>query len=164
MPNSVFDFTMKSIAGKDVPLKKFKGEVLLVVNVASKCGLTPQYAKLEALYKKYRGKGLRILAFPANNFGGQEPGSNAEIAQFCKLTYQVDFDMFGKISVKGSDQHPLYKFLTTLPAPNGGDIEWNFAKYLVDRKGNVAGRFPAQMNPDDPQFISALEKLLSQPR
>lgn len=164
MAKSFLDFTMKSIDGKDVPLKKFKGDVLLVVNVASKCGLTPQYAKLEELHKKYRSKGFRILGFPANNFGGQEPGSNAEIQQFCKLTYQVDFDMFGKISVKGSDQHPLYQFLTTLPAPKGGDIEWNFAKYLVDRKGNVVARFPSQMNPDDPKFIDALEKLLSQPR
>ena len=164
MAKGFLDFTMKSIEGRDVPLKKFKGEVLLVINVASKCGLTPQYAKLEALHKKYRAKGFRILGFPANNFGGQEPGSNAEIQQFCKLTYQVDFDMFGKISVKGADQHPLYQYLTTLPAPKGGDIEWNFAKYLVDRKGNVVARFPSQMSPDDPKFIDALEKLLSQPR
>ena len=164
MAKNLYDFTMKSIDGRAVPLKKYKGDVLLVVNVASKCGNTPQYEKLEALYKKDHGRGFRILAFPANNFGGQEPGTNAEIQQFCKLTYRVDFDMFGKISVKGSDAHPLYQYLTGLPAPLGGDIDWNFAKYLVDRKGNVVARFPASLPPDDPKFVTALEKLLAQPR
>ena len=161
MAKSFLDFTMKSIEGKDVPLKKFKGEVLLVVNVASKCGLTPQYAKLEALHKKYRAKGFRILGFPANNFGGQEPGSNAEIQQFCKLTYQVDFDMFGKISVKGADQHPLYQYLTTLPAPKGGDIEWNFAKFLVGRDGKVIKRFGDTVEPESAPVVDAIKSAVA---
>lgn len=164
MAKSVYDFNMKSIQGKNVPLKKYRGNVLLIVNVASKCGLTPQYEKLEALYKKYGRQGFKILGFPANNFGAQEPGTNAEILQFCKATYNVNFDMFSKISVKGGDTDPLYAYLTTLPKPLGGDIEWNFAKFLVDRRGNVVERFPAPMAPDDPKFLEALEKLLAQPR
>jgi glutathione peroxidase len=164
MAKSLYDFKMKSIQGKDVPLKKYRGNVLLIVNVASKCGLTPQYEKLEALHKKYAARGLKILGFPANNFGAQEPGSNAEILQFCKATYSVEFDMFAKISVKGGDIDPLYAHLTGLPKPLGGDIEWNFAKFLVDRKGNIVERFPAPMTPDDPKLIATLEKLLAQPR
>ncbi len=164
MAKTLYDFTMKSIAGKNVPLKNYRGSVVLLVNVASKCGLTPQYEKLEALHRKYAPRGLKILGFPANNFGGQEPGSNAEILQFCKATYKVEFDMFSKISVKGADIDPLYAHLTGLPRPLGGDIEWNFAKFLVDRRGNISERFPSPMSPDDPKFIAALEKLLSQPR
>jgi len=164
MAKSVYDFSMKSIQGKNVSLKKYRGNVLLIVNVASKCGLTPQYEKLEALHKKYGRQGLRILGFPANNFGAQEPGTNAEILQFCKATYSVEFDIFSNVSVKGSDTDPLYAHLTGLPKPLGGDIEWNFAKFLVDRRGNVVERFPAPMGPDDPKFIAALEKLLAQPR
>lgn len=157
---SIYDFTMKNIDGKDVPLKSYKGKVVLVVNVASKCGLTPQYEQLEALNKKYKAKGLRVLGFPANNFGAQEPGTEAEIKQFCSLNYKVSFDMFHKISVKGSDQHPLYKYLTGLPQPNGGDIEWNFGKFLIGKNGEVIARFPAVMKPDDPKIVAALEAAL----
>lgn len=157
---SIYDFTMKNIDGKDIPLKGYKGKVVLVVNVASKCGLTPQYEQLEALNKKYKAKGLRVLGFPANNFGAQEPGTEAEIKQFCTLNYKVSFDMFHKISVKGSDQHPLYKYLTGLPKPNGGDIEWNFGKFLIGKNGEVIARFPAAMKPDDPKIVAALEAAL----
>lgn len=160
-PKSPLDFTMKSIDGKDVKLGKYKGNVVLIVNTASKCGLTPQYAKLEELYKKYKGQGLRILAFPANNFGAQEPGSDSQIKEFCSLNYNVSFDLFSKISVKGDDIHPLYKFLTTQPKV-AGDIDWNFAKFLVDRKGNIIGRFKAPTDPMSPEVIAAIEAALAQ--
>ena len=158
---SVYDFTMKNIDGKEVPLKSYKGKVLLVVNVASKCGLTPQYDQLEALNKKYKAKGLRILGFPANNFGGQEPGSESEIKQFCTLNYKVSFDMFSKISVKGGDIHPLYKYLTGLPKPVGGDVQWNFGKFLIGKNGAPIAQFSSTMKPDDPQLIAAIEKALA---
>jgi glutathione peroxidase len=159
-PKSPLDFTMKSIDGKDVKLSKYKGSVVLMVNTASKCGLTPQYAKLEELYKKYKDKGLRILAFPANNFGAQEPGSDPQIKEFCTLNYKVSFDLFSKISVKGSDIHPLYQYLTTQPKV-AGDVEWNFAKFLVDRKGNVAGRFKAPVDPTSDEVVKAIEAALA---
>ena len=158
---SVYDFTMKNIDGKATPLKSYKGKVLLIVNVASKCGLTPQYEQLEALNKKYKAKGLRILGFPANNFGSQEPGTEGEIKQFCSLNYKVSFDMFSKISVKGGDIHPLYKFLTGLPKPVGGEIQWNFGKFLVGKNGTVIAQFPSMTKPDDPAVIAAIEKALA---
>ncbi len=158
---SVYDFTMKNIDGKDTPLKSYKGKVLLIVNVASKCGLTPQYEQLEALNKKYKSKGLRILGFPANNFGAQEPGTEGEIKQFCSLKYKVSFDMFSKISVKGTDIHPLYKYLTGLPKPAGGEIQWNFGKFLVGKDGMVIAQFSSMMKPDDPAVIAAIEKALA---
>ena len=157
---TIYDFTMKNIDGKDVPLKRYKGKVLLVTNVASKCGNTPQYEQLEALNKKYRKAGLRVLGFPANNFGAQEPGTEAEIKQFCTMNYKVSFDMFSKISVKGEDTHPLYKYLTGLPKPLGGDIDWNFAKFVVGKSGEIVARFPAGMKPNDPQVVAAIEKAL----
>ncbi|MFY7954292.1 MAG: glutathione peroxidase [Armatimonadaceae bacterium] len=157
---SPLDFTMKSIDGKDVKLAKYKGNVVLVVNTASKCGLTPQYAKLEELYKKYKDKGLRILAFPANNFGAQEPGTDSQIKEFCSLNYKVSFDLFSKISVKGSDIHPLYQYLTTQPKV-AGDVEWNFAKFLVDRKGNLVGRFKAPVDPTSEEVVKAIEAALA---
>ena len=159
-PKGPLDFTMKSIEGKDVKLGKYRGNVVLIVNTASKCGLTPQYAKLEELYKKYKDKGLRILAFPANNFGAQEPGTDSQIKEFCSLNYKVSFDLFSKISVKGDDIHPLYKHLTTLPKV-GGDIDWNFAKFLVDRKGNVVARFKAPTDPLAPDVVKAVEDALA---
>ena len=161
----VLSFTMKNIDGKDVSLSKYKGNVVLVVNTASKCGLTPQYASLEKLYATYKDKGLRILAFPANNFGGQEPGTNTEIKEFCSVNYKTTFDLFSKISVKGEDQHPLYKFLTgkeTNPR-YAGDIEWNFAKFLVDRSGQVVARIPANKDPLTPEVVSLIEEQLSKP-
>jgi len=135
----IYDFTMKSIDGEDIPLSRYRGKALLIVNVASKCGLTPQNAGLQELHEKYGGKGLTILGFPANNFGGQEPGANAEIKEFCSANFGVEFPMFEKISVKGDNIHPLYAFLTgekTNPQFHG-DIRWNFTKFLIARSGKV---------------------------
>lgn len=159
----VLDFTMDRIDGTPQPLGDYHGQVLLLVNVASKCGLTPQYEGLEALYEKYREQGFSVLGFPANEFRGQEPGSDAEIAEFCRSTYGVEFPMFSKIVVKGEGQHPLYQRLTSQPAPIGGEVEWNFQKYLVDRSGMVVARFAPRVTPQDPALTSALEKLLADP-
>jgi glutathione peroxidase len=156
---SFYDFTMKNIQGKDVPLNQYKGKALLVVNVASKCGYTPQYDGLEALYKKYKDKGLVVIGFPANNFGSQEPGSNDEIAKFCKTNYGVTFDMMSKISVKGSDQNPLYQYLTS-EAPEKGDVKWNFEKFLVSKNGKVVGRFASGISPDSKELAQSIEKAL----
>src|SRR3954471_3287899 len=162
-PVSPLDFKLKSIDGKDFDLSQFKGKAVLLVNVASKCGLTPQYTALESLFEKYKDKGFVIVGFPANNFGGQEPGTNEEIKQFCTAKYNVTFPMMSKISVKGDDKHPLYKFLTEGKAGEdfAGDIEWNFAKFLVDRNGNVMARFASKTTPDSPQLTGALEKALA---
>lgn len=161
-PGGVLGFTMKSIDGKDVPLSRYKGKAFLIVNVASRCGKTPQYKDLEALYRKYREKGFAILGFPANNFNEQEPGTDAEIKQFCTLNYDVTFDMFSKISVKGDDQHPLYTFLTS-DSTNpkfSGDVKWNFTKYLVDRNGSVVGKFASGVGPMSEELIAAVESAL----
>ena len=160
---SVLDFKMRDIDGKDVKLTKFKGNVLLVVNTASKCGYTPQYEGLESIYTKYKEKGFYVLGFPANNFGAQEPGTEAEIKEFCTSKYHVTFPMFAKISVKGEDQDPLYKFLTSKETdPDfAGDITWNFNKFLVDRKGNVVARFSSKDTPESPAVTQAVEKYLS---
>ncbi|HEY0461060.1 MAG TPA: glutathione peroxidase [Pyrinomonadaceae bacterium] len=161
---SVLDFKMMDIDGKDVKLKKYKGKVLLVVNTASKCGYTPQYEALEATYEKYSSQGFYVLGFPANNFGGQEPGTAAEIKEFCTSKYKVSFPMFAKISVKGEDQDPLFKFLTekeTNPT-FAGDIKWNFNKFLIDRKGNVVARFEPKVKPDDEIVTAAIEKYLKE--
>lgn len=161
---SVLDFKMRDIDGKDVKLKKFKGDVLLVVNVASKCGYTPQYEQLEATFEKYKDRGFKVLGFPANNFNGQEPGSDAEIKEFCTTKYKVSFPMFAKISVKGEDQDPLYQFLTKKETnPQfAGDITWNFNKFLIDRKGNVVARFKTQEKPDSEAITAAIEKYLAE--
>ncbi len=158
-------FTVKNIDGKSVPLSRYKGKVVLIVNTASLCGNTPQYASLENLYQKYRARGLRILAFPANNFGSQEPGTNGEIKTFCSAKYRTTFDLFSKISVKGDDQAPLYRFLTAKETnPKfGGDIEWNFAKFLVGRNGQVLARFPAGKDPLSADVVAALEAELAKP-
>jgi glutathione peroxidase len=158
LANSPLQFTVKDIDGKDVPLAKYKGSVVLIVNTASLCGNTPQYASLEKLYQKYKGQGLRILAFPANNFGAQEPGSNGEIKEFCSSKYKTSFDLFSKVSVKGSDQAPLYRFLTdkSTDPQFGGDVEWNFAKFLVGRSGKVVNRFPAGTDPLTPSVEQAI--------
>jgi glutathione peroxidase len=154
---SVYDFTMKSIDGKATPLSSFKGKLVLVVNVASQCGFTPQYKGLEALYEKYKDQGLVIAGFPANNFMAQEPGTDEEIKTFCSTKYNVSFPMFSKISVKGADQAPLYKFLTE---SSGGDIKWNFTKFLVDRNGKIIQRFEPAVTPE--QMDPAIEKALKQ--
>ena len=160
---SALDFTMKDIDGKDVPLSKYKGKVLLIVNVASKCGLTPQYQQLQQLHEKYKDKGLAILAFPANNFMGQEPGTNAEIKEFCQTKYNIGFDLFSKVSVKGDDACELFKFLTTRSKDTRqrGDIEWNFSKFLVDREGNLIDRFKPKVKPDDAELTKAVEEALA---
>ncbi|MFZ1729061.1 MAG: glutathione peroxidase [Bacteroidota bacterium] len=160
-PTGVLSFTMKSIDGKDVPLSDYSGKVLLIVNTASKCGYTPQYAALEKLYLRFKDKGLRILAFPANNFGAQEPGSNAEIKEFCSTNYDVTFDLFEKISVKGEEIHPLYHYLTA-ETEFQGDIKWNFTKFLVSRKGEVVARYETKIDPLDSEIISKIEGLLDQ--
>jgi len=160
--SSVHEFTMDAINGTPTPLASFKGKVLLVVNVASQCGDTYQYEGLQALYLKYKDQGLVIAGFPANNFGAQEPGSNAEIGAFCKSKFGVTFPMFSKISVKGSDKAPLYQFLTDKNAnpKTGGEIPWNFTKYLVDRNGKVLARFDAPVEPESPELTSAIEAAL----
>ncbi|HXX64899.1 MAG TPA: glutathione peroxidase [Bacteroidota bacterium] len=158
-PTGVLGFTMKSIDGKQVPLSQYKGKVLLLVNVASECGFTPQYKDLEALYRKYEDRGFMILGFPANNFGGQEPGSDSEIKSFCTTTYGVTFDMFSKISVKGDDQHPLYKLITSDPK-YGGEVRWNFQKYLVDRNGVIIGKYLSKVGPLSTELTSAIETAL----
>ncbi len=159
---SVYDFTMKDIDGKPTPLSSYKGKVLLLVNVASKCGYTPQYAALEKLYEKYKDKGFVILGFPANNFGQQEPGTDAEIKTFCTTKYNVSFDMFSKISVKGEDQHPLYRFLTSKESDPqfAGDVQWNFQKYLVGKNGKILGKFLSAVDPLSPELTGAIEQAL----
>lgn len=159
-PTSFYDFTMNSLEGKPVPLKEFKGKVVLVVNVASKCGLTPQYSGLEALYEKYKGKGLVVLGFPANQFMGQEPGTSEEIRKFCSTKYNVTFPMFSKIVVKGRDIHPLYQWLID-QSGRKDDIEWNFAKFLVNKQGQVVGRFAPTMKPTSNDIIAAIEAELA---
>jgi glutathione peroxidase len=157
--NNVHDFTLTSIDGKSMPLSGYKGKVVLVVNVASKCGHTPQYAGLEALYRQYKDQGLVVLGVPANNFGGQEPGTNEEIQNFCKRTYDVTFPLTSKVSVKGADINPLYGYLTST---SGGDVKWNFTKFLVGKNGQVLGRFESKVKPDAPEVISAVENALKQ--
>ena len=177
---AIQDIPLKTITGADASLADYAGQVLLVVNVASKCGLTPQYEGLEALYAKYRDEGFAVLGFPANDFAGQEPGSDAEIAGFCQSSFGVDFPMFSKISVTGADRHPLYAALTkAAPEAEGDDgsfrqrlagygmtptekpeVLWNFEKFLVDRGGEVVGRFAPGTAPDDAALVSAIEREL----
>jgi glutathione peroxidase len=159
---SVYDFKVADIDGNDVNLADYKGKVLLIVNVASKCGFTPQYKGLENIYRQYKDKGFEILAFPSNDFMGQEPGTNEQIKTFCQLNYQISFPLFSKISVKGENIHPLYKFLTeksTDPKFAGG-ITWNFNKFLIDRKGNIINRFDSKTEPQNPEVIKAIEDAL----
>jgi glutathione peroxidase len=160
--SSIHEFTLNSIDGQPVPLAQFKGQVVLIVNVASRCGFTPQYAGLEALYEKYKDRGFVVLGFPANNFLWQEPGTNEEIKSFCTLKYHVTFPMFAKVSVKGPDKSPLYQFLTDKKAnpSTGGGIRWNFTKFLVDRNGKVIARFGSSVPPDAPELLAAVEKSL----
>jgi glutathione peroxidase len=159
---SALRFTMQSLDGKDVDLSQYQGKVVLVVNVASKCGLTPQYEQLQKLHEKYADRGLAILGFPCNQFLGQEPGSSEEIAEFCKKNYSVGFDMFAKIDVKGDDAAELYKLLTSLDTkPTGaGDISWNFEKFVLDKNGFVVGRFSPRTKPDAPEVIKVIEEQL----
>lgn len=160
---SVYEFTMKDIDGKEVKLDAYKGKVVMIVNVASKCGYTPQYEGLQAMYEKYKGQGFEILGFPANNFLGQEPGTEAEIKEFCSTKYHVTFPMFAKISVKGTDQHPFYTFLTNKDSNPGfdGDISWNFNKFLTNRNGKVVARFGSKDTPESDAVKAEIEKQLA---
>lgn len=161
--SSIYEFTMRNIDGENVKLDAYKGKVILIVNVASKCGYTPQYEGLEALYQKHKDSGLVILGFPANNFLSQEPGTEAEIKEFCSTKYKVTFPMFAKISVKGEDQHPLYTYLTNKRSnPDfAGDISWNFNKSLIDRQGKVVARFGSKDTPEGEAITSAVTKYLA---
>ncbi|HEY6330845.1 MAG TPA: glutathione peroxidase [Blastocatellia bacterium] len=162
-PSSIYDFTMKNIDGKQVSLSDFRGHVVLIVNVASRCGFTPQYDALEKLYTKYQPNGFVILGFPANNFMSQEPGTDEEIKNFCSAKYNVTFPMFSKISVKGDDMNPLYKYLTdkSTNPQFGGDIKWNFNKFLVGKNGKIVARFEPAVKPDSDQVVQAIEKALA---
>lgn len=160
---TIYDFTLNSIDGQPTPLSTFKGKVVLLVNVASRCGYTPQYTALESIYEKYKDRGFVIVGIPANNFGGQEPGTNQEIKTFCSARYHVTFPMMAKVSVKGSDITPLYQYLTdkTLHPETGGEIGWNFTKFLVGPNGEVLARFDSAVEPDSPQVTGAIEKALA---
>lgn len=159
----VLDFTVHDIEGNEVDLSAFEGEVLLIVNTASYCGYTPQYDGLEDLYKTYADKGFKVLAFPANEFGQQEPGTNAEIRAFCKENHDVSFPLFSKVVVKGTGIHPLFAFLTDAEAEHGkgGAIRWNFTKFLVDRKGNIVERFEPGDDPKSDKVVDGIEKALA---
>ena len=157
---SIYDFSVEDITGKEVKLDKYRGKAMLIVNTASKCGFTPQYKGLEELYEKLHGKGLEILGFPCNQFGGQEPGTDTEIAQFCELNYGVSFPMFAKVDVNGADASPLFKYLKAeAPGMLGSEmVKWNFTKFLVDREGKVMARFAPK---DTPEAIAGdIEKVL----
>jgi len=160
------NFKVKDIDGQDVDLSRYQGQVVLVVNVASFCGNTPQYATLQKIYEQYKNQGFVVLGFPANEFGKQEPGTNAEIKEFCSAKYHVTFPMFAKLVVKGEGQAPLYRFLTDKQTnPQfGGDIEWNFAKFLIGRNGQVVARFPARTDPMKPEVTAVIEKELKAPK
>lgn len=162
MENTIYRFSADTIEGKPQTLGAYGDKVVLIVNVASKCGHTPQYEGLERVYRTYRERGFVILGFPANNFLGQEPGTNEEIAAFCSTKYNVTFPLFSKISVKGKDIHPLYAWLTSREAhpASGGPITWNFNKFLVDRTGRVVERFDTKVQPEDPLLVRAIERLL----
>lgn len=182
MSTSIYNFSAKNINGTNINLDSYKGKVLLVVNVASKCGLTPQYEGMEKVFEKYQSQGFEVLGFPANEFEGQEPGTNAEIQEFCRANFGVKFPMFEKIVVKGEGQHPLYKYLTEaepvakknagqdfeevlkgygIHRENKTDILWNFEKFLIDREGKIIARFAPDITPEDPMLIQAIERALN---
>lgn len=156
--SSVHEFSLTTIDGKPAPLSAYKGKAVLLVNVASKCGYTKQYSGLQALYEKYKDKGLVIVGVPANNFGGQEPGTNEEIAAFCSRNYNVTFPMMSKVSVKGDDMIPLYGYLTQ---NTGGDVKWNFTKFLIDKDGKIANRFESKVTPESAEMSEAIDKVLA---
>jgi len=158
---SLYEIPVKDIDGKDTSLKAYKGKVVLIVNVASKCGLTPQYQALEALQEKYKDKGFTVLGFPCNQFGGQEPGTNEEIKEFCSSKYNVSFPLFDKIDVNGPKRHPLYVALAGAESPYPGDIKWNFNKFLIGRDGKIIKRFEPRTKPDAPEVTEAIEAALA---
>jgi glutathione peroxidase len=158
---SLYDIPVKDIDGKETTLKNYQGKVLLIVNVASKCGLTPQYKALESIYEKYKGQGFTVLGFPCNQFRGQEPGTNEEIKQFCSSKYNVTFPLFDKLEVNGANRHPLYVALAGEDSPFPGNIKWNFGKFLVGRDGKILKRFEPQTTPDSPQVVEAIQTALA---
>ena len=158
---SIYDIPLKDIQGQATSLAPYKGQVLLLVNVASKCGFTPQYAGLEALHEKYKIKGLHVLGFPCNDYGGQEPGSNADILLFCTTKYNVTFPLFDKLHTKGPEQHPLYQILTGQTSPFPGDVAWNFEKFVIAKDGTIAARFKSAVKPDAPELLAAIDKELA---
>ena len=158
---SLYEIPLKDINGKDTSLKEYKGKVLLIVNVASKCGNTPQYKPLESIYEKYKDKGFLVLGFPSNDFGAQEPGSAAEIKEFCSSKYNVTFPLFEKAPVKGKEKQPLYTALTGKESPFPGDVKWNFGKFLVGRDGKIVGRFEPKQKPDSEEVTKAIETALA---
>jgi glutathione peroxidase len=157
-----YDFSLTDIDGKPFHMKSLKGKVVMVVNVASKCGLTPQYEALEKLYREHKDEGLVVLGFPSNDFRGQEPGTEAEIKEFCQTKYSVTFPMFSKVRVTGSDKHPFFAWLQARSDRPNEEVEWNFGKYLISRKGEVAARFAPRTAPSDPAIVSAINKQLAQ--
>jgi glutathione peroxidase len=159
--DTLYDIPLKDIDGQPASLKAYQGKVLLIVNVASKCGYTPQYAGLEATYQKNKDKGLIVLGFPCNQFGGQEPGTDEEIKQFCSSKYQVSFPLFDKIEVNGQNRHPLYSLLAGKDSPFPGDIRWNFTKFLIGRDGKILNRFDSKVKPDSAELIQAVEAALA---
>lgn len=161
---TIYDHTVNTLAGQPVDLHDFAGTALLIVNVASKCGFTPQYAGLEQLHAKYHDLGFSVLGVPCNQFGGQEPGSAAEIAEFCSATYGVTFPMLAKADVNGDTRHPLFDGLTAFPDADGiaGDIQWNFEKFLISAQGSIVGRFRSVVTPEDPALVAAIEAQLPQ--
>ena len=159
--NSIYQIPLKDIKGQPASLEAHKGQVLLLVNVASRCGATPQYTGLEALHAKYKDKGLRVLGFPCNDYGAQEPGTNEEIVQFCSTKYNVTFPLYDKLHTKGPEQHPLYGALTGKSSPYPGDVAWNFEKFLIAKDGTIAARFKTAVKPDAPELVAAIEKELA---
>jgi glutathione peroxidase len=159
---TIYDTPVQRLSGEDTTLAEHQGKALLIVNVASKCGLTPQYSGLEALHERLHGRGFSVLGFPCNQFGGQEPGTAEEIAEFCSTTYGVTFPMYAKLDVNGADRHPIYQQLTVVPDAKGeaGDILWNFEKFVVSPSGQIIGRFRPQTTPDDPELLAAIDEVL----
>ncbi|GAB4231848.1 MAG: glutathione peroxidase [Elainellaceae cyanobacterium] len=157
---SISAISVKTITGEEKSLENYLGYVLLIVNVASYCGYTPQHQGLEQLHQKYQAQGLRILGFPCNDFGAQEPGTNAEIQQFCTSRYGTSFELFDKVHAKGAQQHPLYAQLTQAVEP-GADVAWNFEKFLVSKQGEVVARFKSSVSPESPELIKAIEQELA---
>jgi len=159
--DNIYQYELNSLDGENISLSEFSGDVILVVNTASECGYTGQYEGLQKIFDTYSDQGFKILGFPANNFGGQEPGSDEEIATFCEINYGVTFPMFSKVSVKGEDQHPLFDYLTSIENPDfTGEVSWNFEKFLIDRNGNLVRRFKSNVEPEDENLISAIQDLL----
>jgi len=159
--DSIYDIPLKDIDGKDATLKPYAGKVVLIVNVASKCGFTPQYTALETIYQKYQSQGLVVCGFPCNQFGGQEPGTDAEIKEFCTSKYSVTFPMFDKLEVNGANRHPLYVALAGTDSPFPGNIKWNFTKFLIGRDGKILNRFDSSVKPDSEEVTKAIEAALA---